>query len=329
MKIIKIGAINWDIPGCKDAQLYYVEFYILSILNNLSNIYKYEYITNPYKEECDIVIYSIWGEITNLKKCKGNPKFIFWTHEYLCAGGADVICEKFGYNSDENYKYSDYIFNFYKQHNYSLSFNNNDEYNLYYPYWLVEYDFSINLWKRSIQNNYRNIFNKSKFCVFCSSHDIYYESNVRVELVKQLCNYKFVSCCGKGLHNTGNFYLPFDYDKAQDYCKDHKFYISFENAKSYNNTNYVTEKLLFGWRYSCIPLYWGDNRNLQYFNKDAFVDLSNCNQNEMIQKIIDLDNDNEKAQYILNQYLFVDENINYKNMFDEQLIKFIENIINT
>ena len=86
--------------------------------------------------------------------------------------------------------------------------------------------------------------------------------------------------------------------------------------------------MVLGIQYSCVPLYWGDNRGLKYFNKEAFVDLSNCNQNEMIQKIIDLDNDNERAQYILNQYLFDDKNINYKEMFDERLFKFIENIIN-
>lgn len=339
MKIIKIGGINWTTPGWENSANYYVGIYILSILNNLSNKYKYEYVEDPYKEECDIIIYSLWGNLKNLQKCKGNPKFIYWTHEYL-AGGSDKKIWDTIYNNHPpfykgksnkkfltTYKNANIIFNFYKQNNYSLSFNDNDEYNLYYPFWITVYDESIKLWKRSVKNKYRNILDKNKFCIFCSSHEIYYDSKVRINLVNELNNYKTVSCCGKALHNTGKFYLPFDDEKSQDYCKDHKFYISFENAKSFNDVKYITEKLLFGWRYSCVPLYWGDNRDLKYFNKEAFVDLSNCNQDEMIQKIIELDNDNDKAQYILNQYLFADKKINYKEIFDEQLVKFVENII--
>lgn len=329
MKTIKIGGINWDVIGWKNTAPYYVEIYILSVLNKLSNTYKYEYVNNPYEEECDIIIYSLWGELNNLQKCKGNPIFIYWTQEYLTVGSDQKIWEYLYDKQDKPfYEYSDYIFNFYKLNNYSLSFNSTNENNLYYPYWLTEYDYTMELWNRSIQNNYRNIWDKNKFCVFCSSHEKYHDAKVRVNLVKELNNYKTVSCCGNGLHNTGDFYLSFNIYEAQDYCKDHKFYISFENAKSYGDVKYVTEKLLFGWRYSCVPLYWGDNRGLEYFNKEAFVDLSNCNQKEMIQKIIDLDNDNERAQYILNQYLFADKNINYKEMFDERLFKFIENIIN-
>lgn len=328
MKTIKIGGLNWDVPGWKNTAPYYVGIYVLSALNKLSNKYTYEYVENPYEVECDIIIYSLWGNISNLQKCKGNPIFIYWTHEYLAAGSDEEIWKYLIDKQDKPfYKYSDYIFNFYKLNNYSLSFNSTNENNLYFPYWLTDYDYTIELWNRSVQNNYRNISDKHKFCVFCSSHEKYHDAKVRVNLVKKLNNYKTVSCCGNALHNTGDYHLSFDIYEAQDYCKDHKFYISFENAKSSKNVKYVTEKLLLGWRYSCVPLYWGDNRGLEYFNKEAFVDLSNCNQHEMIKRIIDLDNDNERAQYILNQYLFADKNINYKEMFDERLFEFIENII--
>jgi len=328
MKTIKIGGLNWDVPGWKNTAPYYVGIYVLSALNKLSNKYTYEYVENPYEVECDIIIYSLWGNISNLQKCKGNPIFIYWTHEYLAAGSDEEIWKYLIDKQDKPfYKYSDYIFNFYKLNNYSLSFNSTNENNLYFPYWLTDYDYTIELWNRSVQNNYRNISDKHKFCVFCSSHEKYHDAKVRVNLVKKLNNYKTVSCCGNALHNTGDYHLSFDIYEAQDYCKDHKFYISFENAKSSKNVKYVTEKLLLGWRYSCVPLYWGDNRGLEYFNKEAFVDLSNCNQHEMIKRIIDLDNDNERTQYILNQYLFADKNINYKEMFDERLFEFIENII--
>ena len=56
----------------------------------------------------------------------------------------------------------------------------------------------------------------------------------------------------------------------------------------------------------------------------SFVLGSNLTQQEMIDKIINLDNNNEQCQHILNQYLFKDKNINYKDLFNEKAIKFIE-----
>ena len=258
MKIIKIGGINWDVPGWQNGVPIYVGYHMLNMLNRFSDKYKYEYVDNPYEEECDLIFYTIWGELSNLQKCKGNPKFIFWTYEYLAAGYCkqlwDVLYDK---QDKPFYEYANFIFDTYRNNNLALSFNDDSEFNLYYPYWITEYDRAVNLYNRSITNNYRNIYDKSKFCIFCSSHEKYHDAKIRINLVKKLNDYKNVSCCGNALHNTGDFYLPFDEEKAQDYCKDHKFYISFENAKSFGNTKYVTEKLLFGWKYSCIPLYWG------------------------------------------------------------------------
>ena len=110
MKVIKISGINWEVPGWQNNAPYYVGSYILSILNKLSTTYKYEYVENPYEEECDIIIYSLWGEVNNLKKCKGNPKFIYWTHEYLAVGSDEKIWELLWDKQDKPfYEYSDYI----------------------------------------------------------------------------------------------------------------------------------------------------------------------------------------------------------------------------
>ncbi len=332
MKEIKVGAINWNVPGYKDIKNYYINKYIVGYLNILSK-YKYVYVDNPYEEECHIIFYSIWGDLDNLKKCKGKPKFIFWTHEYLHLGTDKNIVKLLSNDNDNlSYEYANKIFNLYKMNNYSLSFCDDSESNLYYPYWLTEYNYGLSIYKKSCDLNYRNINNKNKFCVYICSHYSY--DHTRINFVKALSNkYKNVTCPGNTLHNTGDFRLSYDKDIALSYCKDFKFYISFENAKSCNNFNYTTEKLLFGWEYGCIPLYWGDNRNInKYFNKEAYVDLSNMTQEQMINKVIELDNDNEQCQYILNQYLFnipckyFDDNYTY--VFNKKLTIFIENILN-
>lgn len=337
MKEIKIGAINFIVSWCgRDVDERYIVYDVFLNSLKLSNKYKYVYIDDPYNNECDIVFYSLWNNLNNLKKCKGNPIFVYYTHEYLCGGADENLLENLGIlnqkvnqniydNEHKTYEFGNYILNEYKLNNYSLSFNKDSKTNLYYPWWLMDYHMFYNKYKVCDRSN----IIKNKFCVFISSHEKFYNAQVRIDFVKELSNYKKVTCPGNALHNTGDFYLPYLDDIAHEYCKNFKFYVSFENAKSCEDINYVTEKLLYGWKYGCVPLYWGDNRNLdEYFNKEAYIDLSDMTQEQMINKVIELDKDDELYKYHLNQYLFKDKNINYYELFGDRLINFIENIIN-
>ena len=331
MKTIKIGAVNYTISNWKDVSDFYIKDHIVSGLIHFSK-FKYEYVENPYENECDLIFYSTWGDLENLKKCKGSPIFIFWTTEYLNLGTDSIISNmhiESNIDDKQQYEYSKKLFDLYRMNHYSLSFCDDSETNLYYPYWIVEYLFSLHSFSKSLNSNFRNIANKRKFCTFINSHKSY--DSTRYDFTKALSSkYKTVTCPGKILHNTGEFVLPYNNDLETLYCGDFKFYISFENGKSLNEFNYITEKIMRGWQHGCVPLYWGDNRIInKFFNKDAYVDLSNMTIDQMIDKVIELDNDNEQCDHIINQYLFsLDHTPNYTyNYFLTRLSNFIENII--
>ena len=91
------------------------------------------------------------------------------------------------------------------------------------------------------------IESKSKFCsMVVSSKD----SKPRINFFKALTALKKVDSGGGYLNNIGSPVV----DK-QDFIKDYKFVISFEN-ESY--PGYLTEKLFDILLVKSIPIYWGD-----------------------------------------------------------------------
>lgn len=307
MKIVKVGAINfWDKEGVNTGdELIGNKF--LNLINNSSK-YKFEYVSNPYETKCDLVIYSLWGNLSNLQKCKGNPTFIYYTIENSAIGDDKITNNPFEY---------------YRNNNYSISFYDDSETNCFYPYfmdywWLVR-------WKRDyLHTIYPQ--NLNKFCAFVAKNSQWYNATYRTEFVKKLMNYKHVDCWGPALNNTNGKYLPFHWDDAYKVMKNYKFYISFENEASTGNLSYITEKIMWPYFYRCIPVYWGCDRITEWFDSDSFINANGLTYDEVIQKIKEVDNDDELALYMLNRYPFKEPNVNYEIMFQKKIIKFIENI---
>jgi hypothetical protein len=54
------------------------------------------------------------------------------------------------------------------------------------------------------------------------------------------------------------------------FCRGYKFCLAFENSSA---SGYTTEKLIDAWMSGCIPIYWGDPRIGEVFNKRAFIDV--------------------------------------------------------
>jgi len=167
------------------------------------------------------------------------------------------------------------------------------------------------------QKNFKNSNDKKKFCCMVVSNPHCKERN---DFFHQLSKYKKVDSGGKYLNNIG---IPVE-DKM-DFIKDYKFVISFENS-SY--PGYTTEKLIEPFFTNSIPIYWGNPVVDKDFNTNSFINIKNASGfDQAINKIIELDNDDEKYLAMRNEACFVDSRI--PEEFSKEAIQgFFDYIIN-
>ena len=89
---------------------------------------------------------------------------------------------------------------------------------------------------------------------------------------------------------------------------------------------YCTEKILESFAAGTIPIYYGDETAVQDFNPKAFI---NCHDyasiDEVIEKIKQLDNDDEAYLQMLNEPAFVGGKLPDRYS-DESILKFLSNI---
>lgn len=138
---------------------------------------------------------------------------------------------------------------------------------------------------------------KTRFCCFVVSNP---KNKVRNEFFKSLSKYKKVDSGGLYLNNIGT---PVK-DKIK-FMKDYKFVISFENE---SHPGYVTEKVYEPKLADAIPIYWGDPLVGNDFNAKSFI---NCHEfksmDEVIERIIELDNNDELYMKYATEPFFVND----------------------
>lgn len=321
MKIIKLGSINFYIhPEHGDIGKLRLIWLIKTGYINRYDV-KFEFC-DCLKEECDVVFYSLWGKLDNLKNVKGNPKFVYWTDENLCQG-AEV--DKLIYSGDFFYKNP---FDYYKNNNYSISFYADYNDNLFFPMWLI-FDYHDFLRYKRYDIKFEE---KNKFASFIASNNSYYQSFFRNTFVEVLSKeYKQVDCMGSCLHNT-DFYLSYDVSEAVKTHEPYKFNICFENSLSSGKLFYITEKILNAYKYNTIPIYWGSCNSHIFFNKDTFIDATNKPIYEVIDQIKRVDNDKELYEYMINQNPISSVYGNIDDLFDNfvyRLVHFIKKILDS
>jgi hypothetical protein len=109
-------------------------------------------------------------------------------------------------------------------------------------------------------------------------------NKLREKVFRMLSAYKTVDSGGRWLNNVGGAVS----DKNQ-FLMDYKFCLCFENTY---HDGYTTEKLLEAKLFGCIPIYWGNRRVGDDFNKKAFISLHDYSSiSEMIYDIARIDAD--------------------------------------
>jgi len=153
------------------------------------------------------------------------------------------------------------------------------------------------------------ISQKSKFCSFVVSNKY---ARKRISFYRKLSKYKKVDSGGTYLNNIGYPVV----DKGE-FLKPYKFNIAFENT-SY--PGYTTEKVMQPMVAGSIPIYWGNPLIDQDFNTKSFINWHEYgSDNAVIDKIIELDQDEDKYRKMLTETWLADNKFNRYN--DINLIK--------
>lgn len=162
---------------------------------------------------------------------------------------------------------------------------------------------------------------KPYFASFIAGHDS--EHNYRGDFFLKLNQYKRVESAGTLYNNMpdGSTVNWLD-DSKTDFQRKSKFALCFESTSHYG---FITEKITDAFYADTIPVYYGSPNITDIFNKNAFI---NCNDypsfDAVIEKIKELDQDDEKYLEMLRQPILVDPE--YPKKLDAELQKFILHI---
>ena len=169
---------------------------------------------------------------------------------------------------------------------------------------------------KSIFNiNEKDCVEKTHFCSFVVSNGNCKERN---KIFEKISKYKKVDSAGILFNNTGSI-LPRN-ESSQlhkfNFLKNRKFNICYENS-SY--PGYVTEKIFHSFFCKSIPIYWGSPTVELDFNIKAFISRHEFkNDEEMIEKIIEIDNDEKLYDEMTSQPIFNERNKYFNlNKFNE------------
>ena len=149
------------------------------------------------------------------------------------------------------------------------------------------------------------------------------ENNIRGDLFRLLSQYKRVEAGGSYLNNMpdGQTVKMRDGSKfaLQKKCK---FTLCGESLM---NEGFITEKIFDAFLADTIPIYYGSSTISDIINKNAYIDIRNYdNLEDVVERIIELDKDDNKYLEVLRPPVFVKEDYVEKKI--EELERFLRNI---
>jgi len=163
---------------------------------------------------------------------------------------------------------------------------------------------------------------KTLFANFIAGHES--EFNIRGDFFKKLCEYKRVEAPGSYLNNMpdGASVNWLDNSKTE-FQRKCKFTLCFESTMHYG---FVTEKIMDAFYADTIPVYYGSPTVTDIFNKEAFINCADYESfDAVIEKIKELDQDDEQYLHMLRQPILVDPN--YPRQLEQALGEYICHIV--
>ena len=174
-----------------------------------------------------------------------------------------------------------------------------DPRNLRMPFYVMARDQKSII--RSEENIAEIMAGKTRFCSFVVSNARRRKTHKRVEFFHRLCQYKQVDSGGAALNNIGRV-IPYGMEPKLEFIRPSKFNIAFENNSV---PGYTTEKIVDAMMARCVPIYWGNPKIAEEFNPKSFLNYHDFpNEEALIEKIIELDQDDAKYMEYLRQPYF-------------------------
>ena len=152
----------------------------------------------------------------------------------------------------------------------------------------------------------------TEFCCFIVSNS---KCEARNKMFRLLNQYKKVNSGGSYCNNIGGKLAgTWSSDNHLKFIARHKFMICFENTAM---ETYSTEKIVNAYLAGVIPIYWSSGHITNIFNPESMLflnDLSDDSYNELLAKIIELDQNDDKYLEFVNRPVFNAHNLKYWNM---------------
>ena len=251
---------------------------------------------NPNFSKTDNFLYKLLSEKYNIEICD-QPDFLIFSnygHAHRLHSGVKIFFSK---ESDfPKYQYCDYSIG-------PIWLNQPNHLDLSH---YVLYGEPSEIIKKN-DDHKKIILEKTKFCSFLVNSYNWRgkKSNKnRVDFFKKLCSYKKVDSAGGKFNNIGAPLSGGSRGKI-NFLRNYKFNIAFENRSL---VGYTTEKIFEPMVSRCLPIYWGNPDINKEFNPKSFLNLSDfASDDDLINKIIELDNDDNKyMEYMQQPYFYND-----------------------
>lgn len=299
--MIKITFINWWSNGIDDFFHLFVKKFIDDNVIFCNN--------NP-----DIVFCSVFGNRNNIINYLNSHKnciSVFFTGE--------STKHKF------HTSYDDYLLDIV---DISLGFKNiNHNKYIRFPLWITYFnidDINCSIKDMNINNlnTFRNIEIKTKFCCILNNHDMY---NTRTDIFNALSKYSKVDSGGSWNKNI-SYNITSGEKNKQEWLSKYKFNICCE---SLIDDGYITEKLFECLLAGCIPIYIVNNENddieQNILNQEVILKFTRDNIEKLVEKVIELNTDNDKYTKFINQKIIKENAKNEILNKYELLTKLLKN----
>jgi hypothetical protein len=170
----------------------------------------------------------------------------------------------------------------------------------------IAYLYTNNFVNRLENINIRKNIPSKSICAIISNSNGFIR-NKFLDKLEKVINIDYL---GDYKNNKTKLLSPYNSQEFIDFVSDYKFIVTMENSRE---DTYITEKIINGLISSIIPIYWGSSKVYNYFNSNRILTLLNDNDDlemdNLINKIMEFNNDNNKWLNIVNQDIFSNKNL--------------------
>jgi hypothetical protein len=252
-----------------------------------------ELFKKVYNEECeisDINNSEVLCEFDMLIDCPGSVvQAKKWTTTFLFNGESTMRCNKTLYDV--------------------VLWGERNHQNVVNVPLFIPYIYTNNFIDRLLQKKKATIVPNKNICVIVTNPG----GIVRNTFLNELEKFVKIDYAGNYKNNIGGCIKhPYNTEDFLNFVRQYKFIVSMENSKE---DTYITEKIIHGLLADTIPIYWGSDRVIDYFNEKRIINLNSIeNIKCSIDKILYILNDANKWLSIVNENNFndniLDRNIN-------------------